>query len=321
MGKESHSLMGTANHILFIHIPKTAGTSFRIAAQEYFGKENTFFDYSPHDDNTSKLVRELIYTEKDLYKFYSTVSQGEHSFMSGHFPTARYAALYDTFNVVTFVREPVAQILSHYNHYKNLHGYEKDLRDFVKEVRFRDIQTKNLHQKDLAFYGFIGITEEYNTSIDLFNSIYGTKLEYKHINVKNEDSLHTEDIDKKTIDLIRRLNAKDIALYDTVCQQFEVRKTLYAKNQPFTYGFIQKITEDQISGMAFQRGNDEAVEIDIYAGDKYLETVLAKNLRPGQVRNNVPRKGFIGFDYIYQGDETLDGELYAFIKATGQKIV
>ena len=304
-----------------MHIPKTAGTSFRIAAEEYFGKQNTFYDYSKGSDETSELVLDTIYDENDPYKLYSTLSKREHSFLSGHFPIVKYAVLYDTFNVVTFVREPVAQVLSHYNHYKNLHKYEKDLTDFVKEVRFRDIQTKNLHQKDLAFYGFIGITEEYNTSIDLFNSIYGTKLEYKHINVKNEDSLHTEDIDKKTIDLIRRLNAKDIELYEAVCQQLEVRKTLYAKNQPFTYGFIQKITEKQISGMAFQREYDDAVEIDIYVGDKYLETVLAKNLRPGQIRNNVPRKGFIGFDYLYEGDVSLNGELHAYIKATGQEIV
>ena len=139
------------------------------------------------------------------------------------------------------------------------------------------------------------------------------------MNTKNENSLNIEDIDTKTMDLIRRLNAKDIALYDAVYIQFEVRKTLYAKNQPFTHGFIQKVTEKQISGMAFQRGNDEAVEIDIYAGDKYLETVLAKNLRPGQ--RNIPRKGFIGFDYLYEGDLSLDGKLHAFVKATEQEIV
>ena len=311
--------MRNNKHILFVHIPKTAGTSFRIAAEEYFGKENTFYDYSPKAEETSKEVIDCIYDINDPYKLYSKLSKLDHSFLSGHFPTAKYAVLYDTLNVVSFVRDPIEQIISHYNHLKNHNRYEKNLIDFVKEPRFRDLQSRNLAGKPICLYGFLGITEEYNVSIDLFNALYDTNLPHKHINIKKKGSLNVEDIDEKIKDQIKQIHIKDIEFYTSVRQQFKIRKELYRKNLPFTYGFIQKITEKQIAGLAFQKDNDEALEIDIYTGDKYLETVLAKNLRPGQ--RNVPRKGFIGFDYTHQGDETLSGELHAYIKNTGQEIV
>lgn len=312
--------MRNNQHILFIHIPKTAGTSFRVAAEEYYDKNNIFYDYSPQFKETSKCVLEMIYEEQDHYKLYKHISKLDNSFFSGHFHANKYAPLYDTLNVVSFVRNPVEQVLSHYNHHKNFHDYDKDLKSFIKEPRFRNIQSKVLRGKPIELYGFLGLTEEYKTSIKMFNVLYDTKLKYKHINVKRKNSLNVEDLDEDILKLMVRLNEKDIKLYEAVKKQFEVRKELYDKDLLFTYGFIQKITENQISGIVFQNDNDEALEIDVYAGDKYLETVLSKNLRPGQVGKNVPRKGFIGFDYVYKGNNKLHGELKAIVKNTGQEI-
>jgi len=47
-------------HILFIHIPKTAGTSFRVAAEKYFGEDNTFYDYSAKSPETSAEILENV---------------------------------------------------------------------------------------------------------------------------------------------------------------------------------------------------------------------------------------------------------------------
>ncbi len=306
-------------HILFIHIPKTAGTSLRLSIEKYFGKKNTFYDYSSHSKETSKEIIDCAYNSKDLYKLYQKISKLKCSFLSGHFNVNKYTPLYDTLNVVSFVRNPLEQILSHYNHYQNLHYYDKDFVSFIKEPRFRNLQSKALNGKPIALYGFLGLTEEYKVSIDIFNAYYGTDLKYIHTNAKQKNSLNIEDIDEDTLKLIVRLNKNDIKLYEAVKRQFEVRKGLYEKDLPFTYGFIQKVTGEQISGLAFQKESNEAVEIDIYRSDTYIETVRAKNLRPGQ--KNVPRKGFIGFDYIYKGDEALDGKLHAFVKVTGQEIV
>jgi len=308
-------------HILFVHIPKTAGTSFRVAAEEYFGKQNTFYDYSSQSEETSKEIIDYTYDANDLYRLYEHISTFDNSFLSGHFSIAKYAPLYDTVNIVSFVRDPVEQVLSHYNHYKNLHHYEKDLVSFVKEPRFRNIQSRALRGKPIEYCGFLGLTEEYALSIEMFNALYATKLSSIHINKKDTNSIAMEDVDEETINLVKKLNEKDMIFYTNIRKQFNVRKVLFEKDLPFTYGFIQKITDKQISGIAFQKDNTEVVEVDIYAGDKYLETVLAKNLRPGQLGQNVLRRGFIGFDYIQDDDSNLSGKLRAIIKNTGQEIL
>ena len=319
--RENLNFMEDNQHILFIHIPKTAGTSFRIAAEEYYHKDNILYDYSPHFKETSKSVIEMVYENQDYYKLYEYIRKLDNSFFSGHFHANKYNSLYDTLNVVSFVRNPVEQVLSHYNHHKNFNGYDKDFSSFIKEQRFRNIQSKALGDKPIDFYGFLGLTEEYKMSIEMFNALYDTKLKYKHINVKRKNSLNIEEIDDDILKLVVRLNEKDVELYGAVKKQFEERKKLYKKSLPFTYGFIQKITKKQISGIVFQKESNEAIEIDIYKGNNYLETILAKNLRHGQIRHNVPRKGFIGFDYAYNEDDCLSGKLHALVKSTNQKIL
>ena len=46
--------MEAANYpLFFIHISKTAGSSFRVAAERYFGKEHVFYDYGPKANETN----------------------------------------------------------------------------------------------------------------------------------------------------------------------------------------------------------------------------------------------------------------------------
>lgn len=309
-------------HILFVHLPKTAGTSFRIAAEKYFGKENTFYDYSAEALETSPVIIDKVYEENDPYGLYKVLHERPKSFLSGHFDVSKYGPLYDMVDIVTFLRNPVQQVLSHYNHFKNNYGYTKSLREFAKEARFRNMQSRNLQKIDPRLYGFIGITEEYNASIDLFNAFFNVDFPHMHLNAKDEKSLSFESLKTEEIKHIKKLNAEDMALYKMAKKQLKTYRHLHEKKHPFTYGFIQKLDKDRIFGLAFQRDSDEPVEIDIYRDKTYLKTVLANRFRPGMVARNVPRKGYVGFDYIHPKKASIGkGTLHAYVRKTGQELV
>ena len=52
--------------IIYLHIPKTAGTSFRMSAEQYFGPDQVLNDYGEESPNTSEDIRAVSYTHLTL---------------------------------------------------------------------------------------------------------------------------------------------------------------------------------------------------------------------------------------------------------------
>jgi len=308
-------------HFLFVHIPKTAGTSFRLSAQAYFGDDHTFFDYSGESTETSALIRQAIYVKQDPHLLYDQLSKLPCSFLSGHFPTTKYMLLYKTSHIVSFVRDPIRQVLSHYNHYKNYHSYQESLMTFVEDPRFQNLQSRLLSKKPMGLYGFLGITEKYRESLDLFNQLYQTQLPYLHLNRSEKDALEVRKLDVETLQAIEQANARDISFYRRAVAQLAVRQRLQQENKPFTFGCIQEKADSKIVGCAFQVNHDAALIIDIYAKEKYLASVTAKDFKPGLALQGVSRRGYVGFEYQLTKKNIAPEAIRCIVRETGQEIV
>ena len=312
--------MRTNQHLLFIHIPKTAGTSFRFAAKQFYGVENVFFDYGPESIETSSEIMDTMYTKKDPYKFYKQLTKIPSSFLSGHFPVKKYMMLYETANIISLVRDPLQQIVSHYNHHIKHLDYQKTLSDFVMDPRFQNLQSRLLSHRDIGMYGFLGITEQYDKSIEIFNATYHTNLQSMYENRVDKAAIKVQEIDDELIRAIHRVNEKDMNFYASVCQQFEVRKKLLEHNKPFTCGMIQKYNETAIAGCAFRANSDDAVDIEIYHHNHKLATVTADLYKPGLANQGIPRKGFIGFQYRWKDGGINARDIRCIVRETGQEI-
>lgn len=202
--------------MIFVHIPKTAGTSFRIAANNYYGPEYILNDYGMESKTTSPEVLEYYYKSTDVEKLRAASSK--YSLITGHYPVARYAEIFASSPIVTFIREPVSRMISEYFHLKNHEGLTLSLKEFYRKEEYCNRQVKLLGGKTIHEIDFVGVTDQYELSLSLFNKKFGAELEFLNMNKGTYKSDILASVPKVDLDEITRLNQEDVHLYEIARQ-------------------------------------------------------------------------------------------------------
>jgi len=204
--------------IVLVHIPKTGGTSLRVAAEHYFGPERMLYDYGAAAMLTSDLVREWVHEKRDLERFVQEVAEGGFRFLSGHFQLQKYAGVMPDARFVSWIRQPVARIWSSYRHYFTHKGFEGSFQEFYSRYRFRDEQSRFLGNAPDRL-DFIGITERFGESLRRFNRQFEVEFEQHRSNTTPpSDTMNPpgpEDVAE-----IEAFNRKDMALYRSTERKF-----------------------------------------------------------------------------------------------------
>lgn len=203
--------------IIFMHIPKTAGTSFRTAARDFYKPRNILRDYGKDSDLTSQEIKQFFYNNKDVAKLRE--ASLNYKLITGHYPAARYNKIFTDAPVVTFLRDPVERVVSEYHHLCSSIGLKCSLRDFYLKKVYQNRQAQLLEGVPFSEMGFVGVTDLYEISLALFNKKYGTKLEYLEMNkgkymVSEKSSTPQEEIEE-----IKHLNKIDMELYQLAKDQ------------------------------------------------------------------------------------------------------
>jgi hypothetical protein len=196
--------------IVFVHIPKTAGSSFRLAAERQFGPEALLFDYGPEAAQTSSLVKHWIYERQDSEGFRRAVDGGSFRFLSGHFNRDKYADLPGA-RFVTWLRDPVDRLWSSFRHWRRHQGFEGEFTEFLEQPRRQNQQARILGGR-LEGLSFVGLTERYASDLALFNAAFGTDFWMLRANeAPPGDSERPSD---EEVAYARALNDRDQALYE-----------------------------------------------------------------------------------------------------------
>ncbi|AMJ95901.1 hypothetical protein AVL56_17350 [Alteromonas stellipolaris] len=288
--------------LFFIHIPKTAGSSFRVAAEQYFGSDATYFDYGQGSKETHPDILKYEYELKDRYLAAKCIKNNA-KFLSGHVIYPKYAPFFQPKSVVTFVREPAQQIRSHFEHFSRLHGYKGNFKDFIKENRFANMQSKALNGVWNDAIGFIGITERYSESITLFNQYYSTDIKVLDINKNTAKPSGAYMFSEDEISLIRKMNPQDFALYDYALKRFDLHKGLLSKGLPLVrFGEMNLALKDKgkqlnMWGCCYEQ--EEALEADILLDDEVVDELKLSDYRAQGAERNIHRSGFVGKVYKY----------------------
>ncbi|MFT4941345.1 MAG: hypothetical protein ACI88A_004414 [Paraglaciecola sp.] len=288
------------NPVFFTHIPKTAGTSFRLGIEDYLGQESIAYDYGLKSKETSGFVRELLYGEvSDPWYFYRECQNQGIRFVGGHVGIRRFVTICGIGNSVTFVREPLRRVVSEFEHFVRNYGYEGTMMEFCCRPVMQNRQSRILQGVPLEGIGFIGVTERYVESIELINARFSWSVAVREDNIfrdlaNGEPNLLNKSDEKE----LRQLNQKDIALYRQCTKLFDTRYKLYQSGLRFCHARIQQSSVQNVTGWAWwEDGGDKPVEIELLLNGEPTEKKLATDLRPGLCWFHPPRGAHVGFSF------------------------
>jgi hypothetical protein len=288
------------NPIFFTHIPKTAGTSFRLGVEDYLGQKSIIYDYGLKAKETSKLVRELMYGDaSDLWCFYKECHKQEIRFVGGHVGIGRFVSGFKIGNSVTFVREPLQRVVSEFKHFVRHYGYEGTMMDFCTRPVMQNRHSKLLEAVPLEAIGIIGLTERYEESIELVNARFSWSVAVRADNKSHDHADNkTHQLSESEEKELRQLNQKDIALYRQCTKLFDTRYKLYQSGLRFCHARIQQSSVQNVTGWAWwEDGSDKPVEVELLLNGEPAKKKLATDLRPGLCRLYPPRGGHVGFSF------------------------
>lgn len=283
--------------LFFVHIPKTAGTSFRLGAEKIFDKEAIVYDYGLKSPATTPFVSKFLYEEpKDFWGFKKACLENNAAMIGGHVNANRFLSLFGVKNTLTFLRDPLQRMASEYSHFVRHYDYNGSFHDFYSRPIMHNRQNKILQGVDIEAIGFLGLTEQYSQSLEIINSRYSIEVPGRKDNVGRKKSESSHDVSPEDVKEFNRINKHDIALYNRASALFDLRYQMFCEGKPWTHAKLVEVKPGRVAGWAWWEGDcDDPVEIEIWANGEYLNTVSAVEFRPGLCRHLPPRGGYVGF--------------------------
>lgn len=167
--------------IISVHVPKTAGSSFRAILEQFYGGR-LLLDYGDLPINTPANVRHAKALSDAAVLATSDLSDVDC--IHGHFLPRKYLPLKNTVRArfVTWLREPLSRAISHYNFWKRtynsasappLHRRVCEESWSLERFCFSD-ELKNFYAQffwdfPTELFDFIGITERFSEDLSFFS--------------------------------------------------------------------------------------------------------------------------------------------------------
>jgi hypothetical protein len=210
------------NLIISIHIPKTGGTSFvdvlRACAQEVF-----YLDYGMGALAPTALFRRGKPITAPVESVISDLdSFSGRSVIHGHFPAREYVGRFPNAVYVTWLRDPVERVASNYFYWQRtdipgdplwerVTAQKMSLEQFAQLDFARDVQFRWLSPLGVERFDFVGITEEYDRSLELFRRLFCPEIQFDptvhNCNPNRQGKFY--DLDPKLRAKILKLNERD----------------------------------------------------------------------------------------------------------------
>jgi|GEM_PF-2077541 len=284
--------------IIFAHIPKTAGTSLREAIEKVIPEDEILRDYGKRSETTSSLILDTVYQDAEYELIQYTDAR---HILFGHFNDSLirlsgYQKLMPEALLCTFLRDPIKRIVSEYCHFRNNYNYQGSFGTFFRQAPFINRQSRSIDFLPLCVFDFVGLTEYYSLSLEMFTRMSGLKLEENFVNrrakTKSELSISQAELDE-----FARLNIDDIAAYNEATYRFLYQSGSWLPMAPKKrfVGCLAPFKGHFISGWAADYSSFRPAEIEILQDEVLIISEDACLFRSDVKQARLHLSGYCGF--------------------------
>ena len=210
----------TPNAFVFIHIPKTAGTAFRVAARKVLGDHALHRHYKKSNPETSELIRQTVMLGRPD-RFAETFLDDREQLLCGHFFAKEYiSTLRQQVRWCTIIRNPVDRVLSEYAHLlrksenPNQRRKALPLEAFIEQPGQINKQHRMLDGLTKNEFAWIGESENFAASIATFNQQFNLAFPTPRVNIGDWSLLKGAHENQAMRERIAKLNSLDMTLVD-----------------------------------------------------------------------------------------------------------
>ncbi|ADE15674.1 conserved hypothetical protein [Nitrosococcus halophilus Nc 4] len=230
--------------IVFVHIPKAAGTSLKEAILEKVGDDNLYFDYN------RPLAKTDLHRKACCLFSSVTARPSAEAIIFGHFLAGKYARFNGCYfrprkkiDYAVFLRDPLQRAISHFFFWKRtvIDGHRVwkrfcrenwSLERFLLSEEHTNFQAKFLWRFPLSQFSFIGLTEHFDDSIKMLGRVFPL-LNDLPVRADNSNPQNTVgasyEIDPYLASEFMRRNKLDYALYGQAEKIFSAQKSKFLK--------------------------------------------------------------------------------------------
>ena len=202
--------------LVSVHIPKTGGVTFRRSVLEPAFGDRLLLDYADrplaHETGKRNARAQAFVPDEGLLRRYDCVH--------GHFLAAKYANAASGCEFAVWLRHPVQRVVSRFL-FARREGRGRvaamTFAEFCRDHHFHNLYAKYLWNFDIDRLDFVGITEDYARSVDVFRRRFDIAPAAADTpsNVNpHKDVTRNYDVAPAMRELIERANEQDMEIYE-----------------------------------------------------------------------------------------------------------